>query len=146
MIWDVHPGSILTFYPSRISEPGVKKAPDPGSGTLEMQKPTAANPAPHYYKTSFFHNIFPFSILPILKKNFHCAMTSNLSLPRVYEKKRQKRCVPENLPSFMNFINKSQSRQAVPPPCTSQPSPLCRAAPLGRVAVEGVPAGDPPRR
>jgi hypothetical protein len=34
MIWVVHPGSrirILTFYPSRIPDPGVKKAPDPGS-------------------------------------------------------------------------------------------------------------------
>ncbi len=37
MILVVHPGSrirILTFYPSRIPDPGVKKAPDPGSGTL----------------------------------------------------------------------------------------------------------------
>ncbi len=25
---------MLTFYPSRISDPGVKKAPDPGSATL----------------------------------------------------------------------------------------------------------------
>jgi hypothetical protein len=34
MIWVVHPGSrirMLTFYPSRIPDPGVKKAPDPGS-------------------------------------------------------------------------------------------------------------------
>jgi hypothetical protein len=33
----VHSGSrirILTFYPSRIPDPGVKKAPDPGSATL----------------------------------------------------------------------------------------------------------------
>ncbi len=33
MILVVHPGSrirILTFYPSRISDPGVKKALDPG--------------------------------------------------------------------------------------------------------------------
>jgi hypothetical protein len=35
----VHPGSgsriqILTFYPSRIPDPGVKKALDPGSATL----------------------------------------------------------------------------------------------------------------
>ncbi len=39
MIWDVHPGSgsrirILIFYPSRIPDPGVKKALDPGSATL----------------------------------------------------------------------------------------------------------------
>jgi hypothetical protein len=37
MIRVVHPGSwiqILTFYPSRIPVPGVKKAPDPGSATL----------------------------------------------------------------------------------------------------------------
>ncbi len=34
MIRDVQPGSrirILIFYPSRIPDPGVKKAPDPGS-------------------------------------------------------------------------------------------------------------------
>ncbi len=32
MMWDVHPGSrirMLVFYPSRIPESGVKKAPDP---------------------------------------------------------------------------------------------------------------------
>jgi hypothetical protein len=37
MIRDVHPGSrvrILIFYPSRIPDPGVKKAPDPRSATL----------------------------------------------------------------------------------------------------------------
>jgi hypothetical protein len=37
MIRVVHPGSrirMLTFYPSRIPDPGVKKAPDPGSATL----------------------------------------------------------------------------------------------------------------
>jgi hypothetical protein len=39
MIQVVHPGSrILTFYPSRIPDPGariqgVKKAPDPGFGS-----------------------------------------------------------------------------------------------------------------
>jgi hypothetical protein len=35
MIRDVHSGSvssILIFYPSQIPEPGVKRAPDPGSG------------------------------------------------------------------------------------------------------------------
>jgi hypothetical protein len=35
MIRVVHPGfwiRILTFYPSRIPYPGIKKAPDPGSG------------------------------------------------------------------------------------------------------------------
>ncbi len=34
MIRVLHPGSrirMLTFYPSRIPDPGVKKAPDPGS-------------------------------------------------------------------------------------------------------------------
>jgi hypothetical protein len=34
---DVYPGSeirILIFYPSRIPDPGVKKALDPGSATL----------------------------------------------------------------------------------------------------------------
>jgi hypothetical protein len=31
---------MLTFYPSRIPDPGVKKAPDPGSGyaTLVLDK------------------------------------------------------------------------------------------------------------
>jgi hypothetical protein len=36
MIWEVHPGSrirILIFYPSRILDPGVKMATDPGSGS-----------------------------------------------------------------------------------------------------------------
>jgi hypothetical protein len=28
---------ILTFYPSRIPDPGVKKAPDPGSGFAALQ-------------------------------------------------------------------------------------------------------------
>jgi hypothetical protein len=39
MIRVVHPGSRirnLTFYPSRIQNPDVKKAPDPGSGTLQF--------------------------------------------------------------------------------------------------------------
>jgi hypothetical protein len=38
MIRDITPGSriqILIFYPSRISDPGVKMAPDPGSATLQ---------------------------------------------------------------------------------------------------------------
>jgi hypothetical protein len=39
MIWDVHPGSgsrirILIYYPSRIPDAEIQKAPDPGSGTL----------------------------------------------------------------------------------------------------------------
>ncbi len=43
MIRVVHPGSrirMLTFYPSRIPDPGVKKAPDPGSisATLATKK------------------------------------------------------------------------------------------------------------
>jgi hypothetical protein len=29
---------MLTFYPSRIPDPGVKKAPDPGSGSATLQK------------------------------------------------------------------------------------------------------------
>ncbi len=36
MIREVHPGSgslFFSFYPSRIPDPGVKKAPDPGSAT-----------------------------------------------------------------------------------------------------------------
>jgi hypothetical protein len=39
MIRVVHPGSrirMLTFYPSRIPGPGVKKAPDPGSGSATL--------------------------------------------------------------------------------------------------------------
>jgi hypothetical protein len=39
MIRVVHPGSRirkLTFYPSRIPDPGVKKAPDPGSGSATL--------------------------------------------------------------------------------------------------------------
>jgi hypothetical protein len=43
MIRVVHPGSrirMLTFYPSRIPDPEsrVKKAPDPGSATLDLTK------------------------------------------------------------------------------------------------------------
>jgi hypothetical protein len=40
MIRDVHPGSgSLIFYPSRIQDAGVKKAPDPryGSATLDVK-------------------------------------------------------------------------------------------------------------
>ncbi len=39
MIRVVHPGfriRMLTFYPSRIPDPGVKKAPDPGSGSATL--------------------------------------------------------------------------------------------------------------
>jgi hypothetical protein len=39
MIRFVHPGSrirMLTFYQSRIPDPGVKKAPDPGSGSATL--------------------------------------------------------------------------------------------------------------
>jgi hypothetical protein len=39
MIRVVHSGSrirILTFYPSRIQNPGVEKAPDPGSGSATL--------------------------------------------------------------------------------------------------------------
>jgi hypothetical protein len=39
MIRVVHPGSrirMLTFCPSRIPDPGVKKAPDPGSGSATL--------------------------------------------------------------------------------------------------------------
>jgi len=41
MIRVVHPGSrirMLTFYPSRIPDPGVKKAPNPGSGSATLVK------------------------------------------------------------------------------------------------------------
>jgi hypothetical protein len=39
MIRVAHPGSrirMLTFYPSRIPDPGVRKAPDPGSGSATL--------------------------------------------------------------------------------------------------------------
>ncbi len=41
LIRDLHPGSgsqnrILIFYPSWISDPGVKKAPDPGSARSKL--------------------------------------------------------------------------------------------------------------
>jgi hypothetical protein len=42
MIRVVHPGfriRMLTFYPSRIPDPGVKKAPDPGSGSATLSPP-----------------------------------------------------------------------------------------------------------
>jgi hypothetical protein len=52
MIRVVHPGSrILTFYPSRISDPGVKKAPDPGSATVE--KTTYENEKPGQCKENW---------------------------------------------------------------------------------------------
>jgi hypothetical protein len=43
MIRDVHSGSgsrtqLLIFYPSRIPDAGVKKAPNPGSATLQNKK------------------------------------------------------------------------------------------------------------
>jgi hypothetical protein len=34
MIWDVHPGSGSDFLP--IADPGVKMAPDPGSGSATL--------------------------------------------------------------------------------------------------------------
>jgi hypothetical protein len=36
MIWDVHPGSGLIFYPSRIPYPVVKKALAPVSGSTTL--------------------------------------------------------------------------------------------------------------
>jgi hypothetical protein len=39
MIWDVHPGSGF-FFPSQIPDPGIKKAPDPGSATLLLRAST----------------------------------------------------------------------------------------------------------
>jgi hypothetical protein len=38
---------MLTFYPSRIPDPGVKKAPDPGSATLESGQAFHFNAAPN---------------------------------------------------------------------------------------------------
>jgi hypothetical protein len=36
MIWDIHPGFGPDFFPSRITDPGVKKALDPGSAILQI--------------------------------------------------------------------------------------------------------------
>ncbi len=41
---------MLTFYPSRIPDPGVKKAPDPGSGSATLD-----NPFTHYLIYRLFH-------------------------------------------------------------------------------------------
>jgi hypothetical protein len=57
MIRDIHPRSrirILIFHLFRIPDPGVKKAPDPGSGSATLQfivsgsvaDPDALNPVP----------------------------------------------------------------------------------------------------
>jgi hypothetical protein len=49
MIRVVHPGSrirMLTFYPSRIPDPGVKKAPDPGPGSRIRIRNTESNTIP----------------------------------------------------------------------------------------------------
>jgi hypothetical protein len=49
MIRVVHPGSrirMLTFYPSRIPDPGVKKAPDPGSGSATLRSSPSSTRAP----------------------------------------------------------------------------------------------------
>jgi hypothetical protein len=44
---------MLTFYPSRIPDPGVKKATDPGSGsaTLGTEQVSVSNPE---YGTGIF--------------------------------------------------------------------------------------------
>ena len=55
MIRIVHPGSriqMLTFYPSWIPDPGVKKAPDPGSGSATLnvtKKNQFSDPPPHTF-------------------------------------------------------------------------------------------------
>ena len=49
MIRVVHPRSRirkLTFSPSRIPDPGVKKAPDPGSGSATLHLPMNKEPFP----------------------------------------------------------------------------------------------------
>jgi hypothetical protein len=38
MIRVVHTGFVSCFYPSRIPDPGVKKALDPGSGSATLKK------------------------------------------------------------------------------------------------------------
>jgi hypothetical protein len=36
MIWNVYCGSKIRIFPSRIPDPGVKKAPAPGSGSATL--------------------------------------------------------------------------------------------------------------
>jgi hypothetical protein len=53
MIRVVHPGSqirMLTFYPSRFPDPGVKKAPDPGSGSATLIKGRICNRVRNYFR------------------------------------------------------------------------------------------------
>ncbi len=53
MIRVVHPGSqirMLTFYPSQIPDPGVKKEPDPGTGSATLKN------APFYGQSNFVFN------------------------------------------------------------------------------------------
>ncbi len=70
MIRVFHPGSrirMLTFYPSRIPDPGVKKAPDPGSGSATLKETL---------KKMVIHR---FNI--ILKYQLTCISGSTLSCP-----------------------------------------------------------------
>jgi hypothetical protein len=58
MIRVVHPGSrILTFYPSRIPDPGVKKAPDPGSGSATLLSSCPAPPTLMMHNLQVAHEI-----------------------------------------------------------------------------------------
>jgi hypothetical protein len=47
---------ILTFYPSRILDPGVKKVPDPGSGSATLSVYDKYNDA-HYYMLETPHTL-----------------------------------------------------------------------------------------
>jgi hypothetical protein len=54
MIRDVHPRfriRILIFYPFRIPDPAVKKAPDPGSGSATLD---SCNATMHKKKKNVF--------------------------------------------------------------------------------------------
>jgi hypothetical protein len=60
MILVVHPGSrILIFYPSRIPDPVVKKAPDPGSGSATPQNIQCGESVSFFYLDPVLCLYFP---------------------------------------------------------------------------------------
>ncbi len=64
MTRDVHPGSrILIFHPSRIPDPGVKQAPDPGSGSSTLRADITLI---HFWYADP-GNIKPLPVLPVLQ-------------------------------------------------------------------------------
>jgi hypothetical protein len=54
---------ILLFYPSRIPDPGVKRAPDPGSGSATQYKNIGSVPLSVRYQ----FNLFTMCLLMVLK-------------------------------------------------------------------------------